>query len=496
MEKNKIIAHILIIDDERDIREGCERILSRMGCQVYVAENGKDGLDIIEKEEICMVICDIKMPGMDGIEVLSHIKKNNENIIVIMVTGYSTIETAIEAMKKGAYDFISKPFSPDQLRIVVKRAIEKLRLEKEAREFKEERRQNLADLGTEQSRARTIVESLPNGVLVTNMRGQIVLLNPIARTFLGLSEDRGLGEPIADCIKDEGLSKYMMSVSQFGRSEDKGIKPYELALSEDRYILAQGKPVVGGAGQCLGAVVTLSDITEIKLLDRLRSEFVAKVSHELRSPLSIIHLQLAMVLRKAAMGRIDDSQEIIGRAKEKARTMISMIGDLLDMSKIKAGKNSQKTEAIRMDELLINLVDFLKPEAQEKKQSLKIKILDENISPIIADPIALESIFNNLISNAIKYTPENGMIQVRLDTRDNQVRVRVKDNGFGIDKKHQSKIFEQFYRIKNDETRFINGTGLGLSIAKAMVDALGGQIYVDSQAGKGSEFTVLLPIAG
>jgi len=169
---------ILIIDDEESIREGSERILTRMGCQVYKASRGTEGLDKLQTCSVSIVLLDLKMPGMDGMEVLSHIQERHPNILVIIITGYATLETAVDAMKQGAYDFISKPFEPDQLRIVVNRARERIQLTEETKKLALERQRNLADLDTEKSRLRTIVESLPNGVLVTTAQGHAALMNP------------------------------------------------------------------------------------------------------------------------------------------------------------------------------------------------------------------------------------------------------------------------------------------------------------------------------
>ncbi|SDU50645.1 hybrid sensor histidine kinase/response regulator [Desulfobacula phenolica] len=484
---------ILVIDDEKDIRDGCERILQRMGCKVLTAASGKEGLEILEKSKICIVLCDIKMPGMDGLEVLTQIRKTHESILVIMITGFSTVETAIEAMKKGAYDFLSKPFTPDQLRINITRAIEKIRLTRQAECLKLERQRNLADLETEQSRIRTIIENLPNGLLVTNLSGQVVLINPLSKTYLGLSQNMCVGEKIEHYIADKGLCDYIMGVSKCSLTDTKPPENYEFSLSEERYVLAQARPIEGEDGECMGAVVILSDISAIKVFDRLKTEFVAKVSHELRSPLSVIHEQLAMVLKANAPDSSDDNQYILGRAKEKTKSLITMIADLLDISKIETGNKGQMLVKVHLDDMIGKIVEFLTAAAQKKQQSIKFNIAAKNIPPVVADPIALESVFGNLIENAIKYTREQGSILISIDTKDNYVRVIVKDNGFGMEQRHISRIFEKFYRIKDDNTRFINGTGLGLPIAKAIVDALNGQILVKSQVGKGSEFTVLLP---
>lgn len=180
--------NVLIIDDEQDLRDGAERILKRMGCNVFQAARGEEGLSLLEKTPVSIVLLDMKMPGMDGMEVLRHIRENDPEMIVIVITGFATLETAIEAMKNGAYDFIPKPYEPDQLRIVVNRARERVRLAWETQEMAYEREQNLADLDTEKSRLRSIIEFLPNGVLVTNKIGQVVLMNSAFRQALELGK--------------------------------------------------------------------------------------------------------------------------------------------------------------------------------------------------------------------------------------------------------------------------------------------------------------------
>ena len=175
MQKTDEIIQVMVVDDEPNIREGSQRILSRVGFDVLKASTGLEALNLLEKQTIPIVLLDLKMPGMDGMEVLKRIRQLDIAIQVIVITGFATVETAIEAMKQGAYDFIPKPFEPEQLRIVVKRAAEKLRLTREAQSLERERNRTLADLNTEKSRIRTVLESLPNGVGVINSQGQVVL---------------------------------------------------------------------------------------------------------------------------------------------------------------------------------------------------------------------------------------------------------------------------------------------------------------------------------
>ena len=178
---------VLVVDDEKGIRDGSERIISRMDCRVLTAKDGEEGLDRIAKNDVAIVLLDLKMPGIDGMEVLKKIQEMERDILVIVITGFATIETAIEAMKRGAYDFIPKPFEPDQLRIVVNRAREKIQLKQEAQKLERQRRQTLADLGTEQSRIRTIIDSLPTGIVVTDAEARVVLMNPTFRRQLNVA---------------------------------------------------------------------------------------------------------------------------------------------------------------------------------------------------------------------------------------------------------------------------------------------------------------------
>ena len=288
---------VLVVDDEKDIRDGSERILNRIGFQVFKASRGKEALDILSKESISIVLLDLKMPGMDGMEVLDRIREIDTTILVIVITGYATVQTAIEAMKQGAYDFIPKPFEPDQLRIVVRRAQEKIRLTREAEKLENEKKRTLIDLHTEKSRIHTILESLPNGVVVTNSRGQVVLMNPAFLNHLDLGTNCKPGRPIEEYVPEKNLCNLIMDISQGKHIDYEDIPTYEFALSDKKYLLARGRPILSERNECLGAVVNLVDITAMKVLDRLKTEFVAKVSHELRSPLSTIHKQLALVIK-------------------------------------------------------------------------------------------------------------------------------------------------------------------------------------------------------
>ena len=494
MKNDRDDIKVLVIDDEDGIREGSARILSRMGCEVFCASLGEEGLEILSSRRPHIVLLDLKMPGMDGMEVMQRIHEIDPNILVIIITGFATVETAIEAMKQGAYDFIPKPFEPDPLRIVVNRAKERILLRLETDKLEREQRRTLADLGMEKSRIRTIIQSLPNGLVVTNTDGQVVLTNPTFCQLIGQDPDACTGAPFTDYITDEGLCKLVKDISRGRYVDFEEIPTYEFVLSEDKYFQVRGRPVLGERMECLGAVISFQDISAMKVLDRLKTEFVAKVSHELRSPLSTIHEQLAMVMRAMTEEETGTDQHLISRAKEKTQGLISTIGDLLDLSRIETGNVCLETREFKMEELLSSVVEFLDAQAKAKSQTLTLELPDTPLPTFTADPLALESIVGNLITNAINYTQDEGEIIVSVDKVGDNVRIDVKDNGFGIEAKYLGKIFDRFYRVKNEKTRFLTGTGLGLPIVKGLVDSLGGSISVESEPGRGSTFTVLIPI--
>ncbi len=485
-------TRVLVVDDEQGIRDGAQRILSRMECEVLTADRGEKALGVLENQAVNIMLLDLKMPGMDGMEVLTRVRKQYPDLLVIVITGFATLETAVAAMKQGAYDFIPKPFEPDQLRIVINRARERLRLKREAATLARERSKTLLDLDTEKSRIRTILETLPDGLVVTNTQGQVVLMNPAFQWLLGLPPEKGPGEPIGAYVNDKGFGVLAGEISSCRLPGSGESRSYEFSPADGRYLMARGRPVLGEEGECLGAVINVMDITPMKVLDRLKSEFLAKVTHELRSPLSTIHEQLALVLREMAQEETRNEQHILFRAKEKTQGLISLIGDLLDLSRIEAGAVCQTPRPVEVERLLAGIVDFLGARTRNRNQTLTLKLPAEPLPTVIADPVALESIFGNLITNAINYTPDGGLIRVEVRQEGPWLEVQVIDNGFGIEARHLDQIFKRFYRVKTDKTRFVTGTGLGLPIVKGLLDELGGTIAVESETDKGSVFTVRL----
>ena len=488
-------VNILVIDDEQIMREGCSRILSKDGLVVICAENGNRGLEEIKgrPENIDVILLDLMMPGMSGMEVLDHIRTIDPNLLVIVITGYATVESAVEAMKKGAYDFIPKPFTPDQLRIIVRRALERRTLQKEAEFLRREREKSLRDIATEKSKIKTIINCMGDGVLVCDRDSCIVLSNPAASRMLKVPETSLIGNFLPQCNLHSELSKMIQeSLATTDKSYSSVSQELSLGESGEIFLRAHTAPVQNDLGETMGSVTVLQDISHLKELDKMKSEFIAMVTHELRAPIAAVEQQLTVILNKMA-GEITEKQEqLLGRAKERTKGLLTLIKDLLDLSKIEAGKMVQYKEPLHLQEVVQKVVDLMRAEAEAKKLDLQFTAPPQ-LSLISADRNSMEGIFTNLISNAIKYTPEGGKVWVHLEEEGGFAKATVSDTGIGIKKEDLSRIFDKFYRVKTVETRQIVGTGLGLSIVKSVVDAHLGSIFVESEEGGGTIFTVLLP---
>jgi PAS domain S-box-containing protein len=487
-------VNILVIDDEQIMRDGCSRILSKDGWNVISAENGQKGLDEIQASpgKLDLVLLDLMMPGMSGMEVLDRVRTIDPNLLVIVITGYATVESAVEAMKKGAYDFVPKPFTPDQLRIIVRRALERNALQKEAEFLRREREKSLQDISTEKSKIRTIINCMGDGVLVCDRDGCVVLSNPAVSRMLMIPENSLLGKFLSQCELHPELSKVIEESLQ---TKDSGYTSVSQELSIDEsgiFLLAHTAPVRNDLGEILGSVTVLQDIRHLKELDKMKSEFIAMVAHELRAPIASVEQQLNVILNGMA-GEVTAKQgKLLSRAKERTHGLLTLIKDLLDLSKIEAGKMVQYKEPLSLQEVISKVIDLMRAEAEAKKIDLQFSA--PSTTPLInADRNSMEGIFTNLISNAIKYTPEGGKVWVTLGEEGGFVKVSVSDTGIGIKKEDLPRLFDKFFRVKSPETREIIGTGLGLSIVKNIVDAHLGSISVESEEGGGTTFTVLLP---
>ncbi len=489
------MTKILVIDDEQIMRDKCLRILSKEGWTIICAEDGSQGLKEIKDhpDSIDAILVDLRMPAMSGMEILHQVRNIDANLPVIVITGYATVELAVEAMEKGAFSFIPKPFTPEQLQSVVHRALERRALQREAEFLRQEREKSLRDIATEKSKIKTIIRCMGDGVLVCDRDKCIVFSNPAASRILQAAESSLVGSFLSQCALPAELTKIIQESLQ---AADKNYTStsHELSIgkSGETFLRAHTAPVRNDFGDILGSVTVLQDISHLKQLDKMKSEFLATVTHELRAPLAAIEQQLTVILDGMA-GHLNSKQEqLLHRAKERTKGLLNLIKDLLNLSKVEAGIAVQYKEPLSLKEVVQKVIDLIKPEAEAKKLDLQFSASAE-LSLISADRNSMEGIFTNLLSNAVKFTPEGGKILVTLNEEGGVIKATVSDTGVGIKKLYLPRIFDKFYREKTAEARQITGSGLGLFIVKSIVDAHLGSISVESEEGKGTTFAVLLP---
>jgi two-component system phosphate regulon sensor histidine kinase PhoR len=486
-------AKILIVDDEQPIRMACVKILSEEGALVQAAGDGLAGLEKAKASDFDLTLVDLKMPQMDGMELLAHLTQLAPDMIKIVITGYATLETAIEAVQKGAYDYIPKPFTPGELRTRVKRGLERRCLLLEARNLREERERNLLELANEKSRTQTIIQCMGDGLLVTNRDKQVVFCNPAGRRLLKVKRPLQVGEPIANVTHDPEFIDLVEAAMNLKEGQEMASKELMARTPNDPVLMANCAPVKDEKGQLIGVVTVLRDITELKELDKAKSTFVSMVAHELRAPLAAIEGYLDVILEGVGGIDLQKIHKILGRSRERTRGLLALINDLLAISRMQAGRLAKEKERLQLTILLKELAELIKGEALERMVDIELAVPD-GLPPVLANREDITRVFTNLLDNAIKYNCQGGKVLVRAGADNAFIRVEVRDTGIGIPKKDIPLLFDEFYRVKSKETRAITGTGLGLSIAKKIVEAHNGHIEVESKLHQGSTFRVLLPI--
>jgi PAS domain S-box-containing protein len=359
----------------------------------------------------------------------------------------------------------------------------------------------------EKKQTEAVVRSVAEGVVVVNDKGEVLLMNPAAERLLDTRKENKIGKPLLENVKEGQLFSLASDPGEGGERD------IELTSREDetKKILRSSSAVIEDEnGKTVGMVTVLSDITKQKELDQLKSDFVSNVSHELRNPLGAIQQSISVILDRTA-GPITEHQErFLTNAQRNLRRLGALIDDLLDMAKLDAHKVELHCEPFSIAQIITEVMETVETWAKNKNIQL-IKNLPDNLPKILLDPNRTIQVIVNLISNAIKFTPNGGAITVgaRLDNDKRVMTVSVADTGVGIAPEDLKKIFNKFQQVGQktaarapnaggvqgkEKPAEISGTGLGLVIAKQIVQLHGGEIFVESEPGKGTKFTFTLPL--
>lgn len=342
----------------------------------------------------------------------------------------------------------------------------------------------------QQSKMESLVESMGEGVIMLDERGHIIILNPQAKKMLGFELDQEITNKILDeKMKVIGLYEVIKEAQDKKRLLNKEVNVSE---QEDIVLRFSITVVQGVEGNIIGTVIILRDVTKEKELDKIKTEFVATVSHELRTPLTTMK-EFASIIFQEIPGKLTQQQkDYVNIIINNIERLTRLINDLLDISKIEAGKINIKRSLLDITSLVNNTIIGLKSKANSKNIEINTTF-DQPIANIYLDPDRITQLFINLIANAINYTPDNGKITVEIKDKGKELECSIADTGVGIAPENLGKVFTMFQQFSRVPGSGAKGTGLGLAISKKIVDLHNGKIWVESKLGQGSKFIFTLP---
>ncbi len=649
---------ILIVDDEESIRVLLKELLkgllatpevknwSDLGItRLLTASDGREALASLEREEIALAIVDINLPGINGIQLLAQIKEQSPETEVIILTGYASLETAIEAVRSGAYDYITKPFDHTQLLKVAARALDRWQLQKEKKKLLETLEKRVAELrllyeltaslnrvldanrllqviaealaqavtydvlgillwepqvelvliprhavsetflehtkrrvleaardlrpceepilvrviepealpsqvlvleepqgalnipleeegevlgvlslvraqaeaftleeeafarivanqllgslrrlreiaAAEHEKISAMLESMSEGVVMIDEARQVRVINRAAREILGLGAEATTDQFLRRC-EELGLCDVLQDGQEASRSLE-----FRVTTPVPRVLKVNVSRVRSTAGEPWGTVLTLHDVTREKELDEMKQDLLSQISHDLRTPLSLIKNALSILLAQKAGALTPEQLRFLSIANKNADKLAHLLDTILDLDRIRRGRLELEIEPLNLEHVIDAALATFQPIAEQKRITLEKQLAGE-LPKVYADAGRVEQILNNLLQNAIKFTPEGGHVWIRAapyadpnDPEKGWVRIDVVDTGIGIPEEARERIFEGYYRgpAANEQ-----GLGLGLAITKALVEAHKGRIWVESTVGEGSCFSFLLP---
>lgn len=529
---------ILLVDDDTSFLEIAQLILKRKGFQVETVDTAKEAIAAVEERFYNVAVLDISLPDMPGTELLSVFMEKHPDILAIMLTGHSSVRNVVDSMNKGAYAYLEKPLDPELFLSVIDRGLEKQRLVFENRRLVEELERRSREMSVLLAVSQSVSKSLELQQILDSALEKVAETMKVEAGFLYLLEnDRlemkgcyGFPEEVARKMKEIGLGKDLLwevstggepaMVTNLSASNEAG-SVFLKKLGFKSYAcvpLASAGEKIGvmGVATCLehefskrdvdllaaiGREVSIavhnarlyedaSSARALRELDTMRTELLANVSHELRTPLAAIKGFASALLQPDVSFDEQTTQEFLRTIESEADKLNMLIEQLLLMARLDAGTLEIRKDWHKVSEIVDSIRDRLL--TLTSKHKLRIAVSGA-LPSILVDDLRIGQVITNLVDNAIKYSPENTEIAVRAQKQDGGVIISVADKGPGIPPELQEKIFERFYQ-RNSSPERPQGAGLGLSICRAIVEAHGGKIWVESRPGEGAKFSFFVPV--
>ncbi len=494
---------ILILDDDKLVTASIKSLLMIEEFSDAVFFNSpSEAVDYLKNNKRDVIISDFMMDEMNGIEFLSKAKKLQKNASLILLTGYADKENAIKAINEvGLYKYIEKPWDNDELIINIKNAYERAdlienledknrQLEDYSKHLEDLVNKKTADLSEINEHLSAIITNCADGIIVFSKEKKLLNVNPAAERFFGFVQKVFKNKKAEDLFIAENIDWDKVFASQddvilrdiYIQNEVNGNKiPVEISCS---YIPPKDESHIAKY------VFIIRDINAQKEMERLRDDFIATLTHDLRTP-SLAAIQTLEYFLNGKLGSLNEKQYMfLSNLKKSSEDMLGLVNTLLEVYKYESGKLTLIKTAFDFKLLVDECIAQVLPLADKKNVTVERLYSAVENCEIYADRNELRRVVVNLLGNAVKYTHENGKIEVKSDIDNNDLIFSVKDNGDGIYKKDIPKLFKRFSQ-GTQEKRSIS-TGLGLYLSKQIIDAHGGKIWLESDKGKGSEFFFLL----
>jgi PAS domain S-box-containing protein len=500
---------ILYIEDDPGLSRLVRTRLQADGYRVDLAPTGGEGLAVYDESLHDLVIVDYQLPDGNGLQVLEELVRRGARVPVIVATGAGSEEIAVQAMKLGAADYINKETFDKFFRLlpsVIEKAMRQHVLERQKQRAETEMRES-------EERLRSILSSIDDAVLVTDRNGLFVAVRAPGSGQTITASAEWVGVTFRDVFP--GPVAALFETAFAAVQENDRVEQFDYCLpsaGRDIWFNAKVSPLKDVHRGFAGVTIVARDITERKRAEnqlrlatqvadaasRAKSELLAGMSHELRTPLTAV-IGYAEILQYEYFGPVNERQkQQLDVILQCSRHLLDLINDILDISKIESGKTELELTPVRMGTLIDHSLVLLKETAARRKVRIERKADPEAMAvEIPLDARRIKQVIFNLLSNALKFTPEGGSVGVTVERRDGSLAVAVTDTGIGIPGEELERIFDAFYQVKGRASSSKGqGSGLGLSLARQIVELHGGRIWAESEGeGKGSRLTFTLPLA-
>lgn len=480
---------ILIVDDDPNVRKTFGNILKLKGYEVDGAGSGAEALILAKQKFFNIAVIDMKLPDVSGFDVLKEIRAINAETVPLMITAYASMDSAIEAMNRGAYSYVTKPVNMDEVLAVLSRALEKQRLSIENKRLQE--------------RFSIAADAAGIGVWDLDVPRDILVWDDWMYRLYGVKREGAAGAYAVstNAIHPDDQTRVQEELQQALRGEKIFDPEFRVVWPDGdiRYLKASARVILDSAGAPVRMVGVNYDITEekkaaeqTKELADMKSKFASMVSHELRSPLAIIKGAIDLISDGLA-GDVSEKQKyFLEAAKENSDRLRRLINNVLDFQKMGAGKMVFNIRGNDLNEVVTEVRKGAVFLSKGKELEFSVQ-LDEALPPIRFDRDKIIQVLINLVSNAVKYT-EKGSVTLSTQRENNVAHVRVQDTGPGVKSEDLSRLFQPFEQLDGGRGKEKGGTGLGLAISKEIIFAHHGKIWAESEVGRGTTIHFILPI--